>query len=67
MPFQQFPAFREQITGIEPASPAWEAGVLPMNYICACHYYSTTYFFVQDGSAGLRKIFFVIYCNRQQL
>ena len=26
--------FREQITGIEPASPAWEAGVLPMNYIC---------------------------------
>ena len=24
----------EQITGIEPASPAWEAGVLPMNYIC---------------------------------
>ena len=24
----------KQITGIEPASPAWEAGVLPMNYIC---------------------------------
>ena len=23
------------MTGIEPASPAWEAGVLPMNYICA--------------------------------
>jgi hypothetical protein len=22
------------MTGIEPASPAWEAGVLPMNYIC---------------------------------
>ena len=26
---------KKQITGIEPASPAWEAGVLPMNYICA--------------------------------
>ena len=33
--FSGFPAFVEQITGIEPASPAWEAGVLPMNYICA--------------------------------
>ena len=22
------------MTGIEPASPAWEAGILPMNYIC---------------------------------
>ena len=28
------PAYCKQITGIEPASPAWEAGVLPMNYIC---------------------------------
>ena len=26
--------FRKQITGIEPASPAWEASILPMNYIC---------------------------------
>ncbi len=25
---------KQQITGIEPASPAWEAGVLPMNHIC---------------------------------
>ena len=25
---------KKQATGIEPASPAWEAGVLPMNYIC---------------------------------
>lgn len=24
----------KQITGIEPAFPAWEAGVLPMNHIC---------------------------------
>ena len=25
---------KKQITGIEPAFPAWEAGVLPMNHIC---------------------------------
>ena len=25
---------RKQITGIEPAFPAWEASVLPMNHIC---------------------------------
>lgn len=24
----------EQMTGIEPASSAWEAEVLPLNYIC---------------------------------
>ena len=24
---------KKRITGIEPAYPAWEAGVLPMNYI----------------------------------
>ena len=34
-------AFLKQITGIEPASPAWEAGVLPMNYICVYSYYNT--------------------------
>lgn len=27
------PVYDKRITGIEPASPAWEAGVLPMNYI----------------------------------
>src|SRR5699024_10319382 len=32
-----FPAFSKQMTGIEPASPAWEAGILPMNYICIWH------------------------------
>jgi hypothetical protein len=29
-----FSAFYKQIAGIEPVSPAWEASVLPMNYIC---------------------------------
>ena len=28
------PLILEQMTGIEPACPAWEAGVLPLNYIC---------------------------------
>ncbi len=28
---------KKQITGIEPASPAWEASILPMNYICINH------------------------------
>ena len=30
------------MTGIEPASPAWEAGVLPMNYICINMFYYST-------------------------
>ena len=32
--FSVFKALRQQIRGIEPPSPAWEAGILPMNYIC---------------------------------
>ena len=33
----------EQMTGIEPAYSAWEADVLPLNYICTIprYYYST--------------------------
>lgn len=38
-------ALSKQMTGVEPASPAWEAGVLPMNYICILNnhrkYYNT--------------------------
>ena len=30
----QFYHVKKQVTGIEPAYPAWEAGVLPMNYTC---------------------------------
>ena len=29
-----FHKYKKQITGIEPAFPAWEASVLPMNHIC---------------------------------
>src|SRR5699024_4371128 len=32
--FPTLTAYLKQMTGIEPASPAWEAGILPMNYIC---------------------------------
>ena len=32
----------QQLTGIEPASPAWEAGVLPMNYNCISVYKTIT-------------------------
>lgn len=37
------------MTGIEPASPAWEAGVLPMNYICIRYgkYYTAVLFEMQ--------------------
>ena len=31
---ERFRLYLQQMTGIEPASPAWEAGILPMNYIC---------------------------------
>ena len=30
----------ERTTGIEPASSAWEADILPMNYICELVYYT---------------------------
>ena len=30
----EFCVQKKQITGIGPAYPAWEAGVLPLNYIC---------------------------------
>ena len=30
---------KKQIAGIEPVSPAWEASVLPMNYICMWLFY----------------------------
>ena len=36
---------KKQITGVEPAFPAWEASVLPMNHICML--LSMTYYFLQ--------------------
>ena len=38
------PFVQKQITGVEPAFPAWEASVLPMNHICKLsdeNYYNT--------------------------
>ena len=34
MPSRKGKASSKQITGIEPASSAWEADILPMYYIC---------------------------------
>ena len=31
----------ERMMGVEPTLPAWEAEVLPMNYIRMCEYYTT--------------------------
>ena len=31
--------FVEQVTGIEPALPAWEADALPLSYTCICLVY----------------------------
>ena len=31
---RKYGALSKQITGVEPAFPAWEASVLPMNHIC---------------------------------
>ena len=36
--------FMEQVRGIEPPYPAWEAGVLPLNYTCEQFHYSTIVF-----------------------
>lgn len=33
-PLGYTPIFMEQMTGIEPAYSAWQADVLPLNYIC---------------------------------
>ena len=46
-PIQKPPLSRErfvleQMTGIEPARSAWEAEVLPLNYICMIYNYSTS-------------------------
>ena len=28
----------EQVTGIEPASPPWQGGILPLNHTCTLNY-----------------------------
>ena len=38
---ESLPFLRKQMAGVEPVSPAWEAGVLPMNYICEILSYFT--------------------------
>ena len=40
---RSYAVLRKQATGIEPASSAWEADVLPMNY--ACVFYGNTVYY----------------------
>ena len=35
--------FLERVTGIEPASPAWEAGILPLNHTRVCVFINAYY------------------------
>ena len=50
----------ERVTGIEPARPAWKAGILPLNYTRRCngHYYSQT----GANCQGILKNFFLFQC-----
>ena len=43
------PFLLERVTGIEPAWPAWEAGVLPLDYTRECIYYIPFPFICQGG------------------
>ena len=53
--FPTLTAYLKQMTGIEPASPAWEAGILPMNYICIWHVknYNALLLKLQDFSQSI--------------
>ena len=50
---------KKQITGIEPASPAWEAGVLPMNHICIriLYHISDINDKIKSGIIKIKKLF----------
>ncbi len=44
--------FLERMMGVEPTLPAWEAEVLPMNYIRAYVQYNTPEKKIQQKNAG---------------
>lgn len=39
----QFPYLLERMKGVEPSCPAWEAGVLPMNYTRISYFIMISY------------------------
>ena len=57
----------ERMTGIEPATPAWEAEVLPLNYIrtVVILYYSSAKLSTGKCVFPVDKIFFFIRCTIQ--
>jgi hypothetical protein len=47
----------ERVMGIEPTPPAWEAGVLPLNYTRSKVYYITVHEGTQvEGNVSVRLI-----------
>ncbi len=52
----------EQITGIEPALSAWEAEVLPLNYICIKQ--SRTHGASSDGGIRLFSTYIILVFRR---
>src|SRR3984893_19369568 len=46
----------ERETGLEPACPAWEAGILPLNY-SRLPYFSSTYLFSKDLGRSTTSLF----------
>ena len=59
--------FLERIMGIEPTSTAWEAVVLPMNYIRVAYYYITPLKKFQEEYLELDYIFSCIAKRRDAL
>ena len=47
---------KKQITGVEPAFPAWEASVLPMNHICMRILYHLEIKFQGNNYIGRKRI-----------
>ena len=47
------------MAGIEPVSPAWEAGILPMNYTCVfiCAFIRSTKLIIAEKSGIARGVF----------
>ena len=56
----------KQMTGIEPASSAWEADILPMNYICLYRnmiYYTINFLFGKQNFPSSGKMFRQLLCR----
>ena len=52
---------KEQVAGIEPVSPAWEAGILPMNYTCKGIVLSTNCIIAEIHDIASEKVYIEIF------